>query len=270
MRLRDFDHDGVCELLTERGIFIWKDDRWEPADFSLPTIAPCWTPRDATTMACARRPQRRRFRGRHPVERPGLRHLHLGWHGQGAARLGARLAAPRRQRPRRHRSPATPKSCPFVKDDQNYGAWSTAIASSGKMRRSTRPTRTPCSAPSRSSSPSTCRRPSRRQIRSRPCNCTPGFTAELVASEPLIESPVASIGTAQAASGSSRCRLPARHGWPRPARRQGQDPHSHQRATSPTHTPRPSRWPALPQWHHTLAQRRHRLVLGPISFRRRS
>src|SRR5207244_3819885 len=25
LRLRDFDHDGVCELLTERGIFTWSE-----------------------------------------------------------------------------------------------------------------------------------------------------------------------------------------------------------------------------------------------------
>ncbi|MEO8351474.1 MAG: PVC-type heme-binding CxxCH protein, partial [Chthoniobacteraceae bacterium] len=35
-QFRDFDRDGICELLADRDIFAWKDERWQPAGFALP------------------------------------------------------------------------------------------------------------------------------------------------------------------------------------------------------------------------------------------
>jgi putative membrane-bound dehydrogenase-like protein len=189
--LRDFDHDGVCELLANRDISSWseKEQQWKPADFNLP-------PGCAALNAHG--------------DDNGLRFVDLNgdsfedviqsngegyaiylWAGTVKARLGWSHGWPHLV----SRGPAATdlrhaKVLPFVKDGQNYGAWvhgdrivwqneALYAPDADTVQRTFKEIIAFDVPPPKSPTESLAAI----QLRA-------GFTAELVASEPLIESPV--------------------------------------------------------------------------------
>jgi putative membrane-bound dehydrogenase-like protein len=192
VRLRDFDRDGTCELLADRDIFTWNapEKRWQPADFTLPP-------------ECAV--------GDAQGHDNGLRFVDLNgdgfddvfqsndsgyaiylWAGVVKANLGWKHGWPHFVA----KGPATTdvanaKALPFVKDGKDYGAWfyqghavwqneDTFHLDAHVLRKSFKDIIAFDVPPEKSPQDSLA------ALRPRP-----GFTAELVASEPLIEGPVA-------------------------------------------------------------------------------
>lgn len=189
VRFRDFDNDGVCEALTNDGIFTWsdKDQRWVVADYSLPEGVAPFDARGGDN---------------------GLRFIDLNgdgyddviqsndagyavylWAGVVKANLGWKHGWPHLVR--KGPAAANAKVLPFVKDGRDNGAWfhrgsivwqNEAVAT----RESESVSRTfkdviAFDVPLEKS-------PQDALAALRP---RPGFSAELVASEPLIEGPVA-------------------------------------------------------------------------------
>jgi hypothetical protein len=189
---RDFDNDGTCELLAGRDIFAWNAEanRWQPADFTLP-------PGVSSADAMGRD--------------NGLRFVDLNgdgfedvfqsndsgyaiylWAGKVRADLGWKRGWPHLvARGPAASEVATAKVLPFVKNGENYGGWfhqghavwqneDTFPLDAYVLRRSFKdliafevpPPKTP--------------EQSLKSIQPRP-----GFTVELVASEPLIQDPIA-------------------------------------------------------------------------------
>ncbi len=187
--LRDFDNDGVCELLANRDIFTWnaKDERWQPADFSPPP--------DCAVLDAQGRDNGLRFAD---LNGDGFDDVILSndagyaiylWAGVVKANLGWKHGWPHLVS--KGPADAQAKVLPFVKDGKNNGAWfhrgsivwqneavatpeNESVASTLKevIAFDVPPMQSPAEA--------------LKSLRPRP-----GFTAELVAAEPLIEGPVA-------------------------------------------------------------------------------
>ncbi len=122
--LRDFDHDGVCEMLANRDILSWneKDQHWQGADFTLPPECAALNARGGDN---------------------GLRFIDLNgdgfedvvqsnekgyaiylWAGTVKARLGWSHGWPHLVgRGAAATDLANAKILPFVKDGRDYGAW---------------------------------------------------------------------------------------------------------------------------------------------------
>ncbi|WP_157447552.1 PVC-type heme-binding CxxCH protein [Chthoniobacter flavus] len=189
--LRDFDHDGVCELLANRDISAWdeKEQRWKPADFNLPP--------DCAALNSHGDDNGLRFIDLNGdgfedvVQSNGDGYVIYIWAGTVKARLGWSRGWPHLVA----KGPAatdlkTAKILPFVKDGRNFGAWvhsdrivwqNEALYSldSDTVQRTFKELIAFAMPPPKSPMDSL----TSMQLR-------PGFTAELVASEPLIESPV--------------------------------------------------------------------------------
>jgi len=189
IRFRDFDHDGLCEALTNDGIFAWsdKDSRWQPADYALP---PGCAPFDA--------------RGGDN----GLRFVDLNgdsyddviqsndagyavylWAGVVKENLGWKHGWPHLVR--QGLSDPHARVLPFVHEGRDNGAWfhqgsivwqNEAVATPGSESVS----RTFKEIIAFDIPPEKTPEDSLAALRPRP-----GFSVELVAAEPLIESPVA-------------------------------------------------------------------------------
>ncbi len=189
IRFRDFDNDGVCEALTNDGIFAWseKDARWQPADYALPPDCAPFDTRGGDN---------------------GLRFVDLNgdgfddviqsndagyaaylWAGVVKANLGWKHGWPHLVR--KGPADANAKVLPFVRDGRNNGAWfhrgsivwqNEAVATPGaeSVSRTFKDIIAFDVPPDRSPQESLA------ALRPRP-----GFTVELVAAEPLIESPAA-------------------------------------------------------------------------------
>ncbi|MEP6671165.1 MAG: PVC-type heme-binding CxxCH protein [Chthoniobacter sp.] len=192
IRFRDFDHDGICELLTNRGIFLWseKENRWQVADFTLPP--------DCALFDAQGRDNGLRFVDLNGdgfedvIQSNDHGYAIYLWAGTVKARLGWSRGWPHLV----SKGPATTdlahaKILPFVKDGQNYGAWvhgdrlvwqNEALYSpeSDTVQRTFKELIAFEMPPPKSPTDSLAA-----------MQLPPGFTAELVASEPLIESPVA-------------------------------------------------------------------------------
>jgi putative membrane-bound dehydrogenase-like protein len=181
--LRDFDRDGVCELLAGNQIFVWKGERWEPADFALP---PGCAPLDAEGRDNGLRFVDLNGDGFEDViQSNDAGYVIALWAGTVKANLGwkrgwSHLVA---------QGPAGEQArvLPFVKDGKNYGAWfhrghivwqNEDYADS--VRRSFREVIAFEVPPEKS--------PEEALAALRP---RPGFVAELVAAEPMLDAPVA-------------------------------------------------------------------------------
>ena len=192
LQWRDFDHDGVCELLANRDILAWneKEQHWQPADFGLPP-------------GCAALSAHGGDNGLRFVDLNGdgiedvIQSNDQGyaiylWAGMVKARLGWSRGWPHLV----SKGPAATdlkqaKILPFVKDGQNFGAWvhgdrivwqNEALYSpdTETVQRTFKDIIAFDVPPPKSPADSLA------SIQLRP-----GFTAELVAAEPLIESPAA-------------------------------------------------------------------------------
>jgi putative membrane-bound dehydrogenase-like protein len=184
--LRDFDRDGTCELLSGREVFRWEEG-WKPAGFSLPP--------DFSVTDAQGRDNGLRFVD---LNRDGFEDViqsndagyavylwagtvkdNLGWK-RGWPHLGAE-------------GPADPKArvLPFVSEGRNAGAWvhreaivwqneALATPASESVRRTFAEIIAFPVPPEKS--------PEEGLAALRP---RPGFTAELVAAEPLLDGPVA-------------------------------------------------------------------------------
>jgi putative membrane-bound dehydrogenase-like protein len=192
LQLRDFDRDGICELLANDQIYTWSrgTERWAKADYSLP--------QDCSVLDSEGRDNGLRFAD---LNGDGFEDVlqsndtgysvHL-WAGTVRADLGwkhgwSHLVAkgPARDDPRKARL------LPFVKDGRDYGAWfhrdriawqNEAIysADSEAFVRSFKDVIAfDVPAPKSTEDSLNAMRP------------RAGFTVELVVAEPLIESPVA-------------------------------------------------------------------------------
>jgi len=187
LRFRDFDEDGVCEVLTNDSILMWKDDRWIPADFGLP---PGCAPFDARGGDNGLRFADLNGDGYDDViQSNDAGYVVYLWAGVVRANLGWKRGWPHLVA----KGAAGPKAevLPFVKEGRDYGAWfhrgsivwqneDVSTPESESVSRTFQeiiafdipPLKSPQDALG--------------ALRPRP-----GFTAELVAAEPLIESPAA-------------------------------------------------------------------------------
>ena len=189
LRFRDLDRDGVCEAITNDGIFVWndKDQKWQSADFSLP-------------LGLALFDAQGRDNGLRFVDLNGdgfddvIQSNDTGyaiylWAGTVKANLGWKHGWPHLV----SQGPAGPKAkvLPFVHEGRDNGAWfhrdsvvwqneTVATLESESVTRTFKELIAYDVPPPKSPADSLA------ALRPRP-----GFTAELVASEPLIESPVA-------------------------------------------------------------------------------
>jgi putative membrane-bound dehydrogenase-like protein len=189
--LRDFDHDGICEILANRDILSWneKEQQWKPADFALPP-------------GCAALNAHGGDNGLRFIDLNGDGFedvvqsndegyaIHL-WAGTVKARLGWSRGWPHLVgKGAAATELVNAKILPFVKDGQNFGAWvhgdhlvwqNEMVYSPGQVtvQRSFKgliafevpQAKTP-------------------EESLAALHVRPGFTAELVAAEPMIESPV--------------------------------------------------------------------------------
>ncbi len=191
-QFRDFDGDGTCEVLSENGIFAWNPEakRWRPAEFELP-------PGCVLANAAGRD--------------NGLRFIDLNGDGFDdiiqsndagfgiylwAATVRADLGWKRGwshvvSRGPAASDPATARVLPFVKEGRNYGGWfhqghivwqneDTFPLAAHVLRRSFKEL-IAFDVPS----------PKTPDQGLKSLQPRPGFIAELVASEPLIQDPVA-------------------------------------------------------------------------------
>ncbi len=149
-RCRDFDHDGVCELLANRDIFAWneKDQRWQPADFRLPP--------DCAALDAHGRDNGLRFVDLNGdgfedvIQSNDSGYAIYLWAGTVKARLGWSRGWPHLVA----KGPAATdlahaKVLPFVKDGQNFGAWFHGGHIVWQNEALYSPERRPCSARSR-------------------------------------------------------------------------------------------------------------------------
>ena len=187
-RLRDFDNDGVCELLANRDIFTWnaKDQRWQAADFSLPP--------DCAVLDASGRDNGLRFADLNGdgfddvIQSNGDSYSIYLWAGMVKANLGWKHGWPHLVAT--GRAGANAKMPPFVKDGRNNGAWfqrghvvwqneALFTPEAEAVRRSFKDLIAFDIPPQKSPEDAL------KAMRPRP-----GFTVELVAAEPLIEGPV--------------------------------------------------------------------------------
>ncbi|MDR3402590.1 MAG: HEAT repeat domain-containing protein [Chthoniobacter sp.] len=191
LQLRDFDHDGVCEILANRDILSWndKDQHWQPADFTLPP--------DCSALNAQGHDNGLRFIDLNGdgfedvIQSNDQGYAIYIWAGTVKARLGWARGWPHLV----GKGPAATdlahaKILPFVKDGQNYGAWvhgdrivwqNEALYSpdADTVQRTFKELIAFDMPPPKSPTDSLAS-----------IQVHPGFTVELVASEPLIESPV--------------------------------------------------------------------------------
>jgi putative membrane-bound dehydrogenase-like protein len=196
IRFRDFDNDGVCELVVNRDIFSWseKERQWKPAGYSLPD-------------GCSIVDDKGRDNGLRFVDLNGDGYddvfqsndsgyaIHL-WAGKVKASLGWKAGWPHLVRTsaiaHSPQAPLTSTSIlPFVKDGRDNGAWfhnghavwqneDTVKLEAHTLRRPFKDLIAFDVPPPMSPEDSlTAMRP------------RPGFSVELVAAEPLLSSPVA-------------------------------------------------------------------------------
>ena len=190
--LRDFDHDGVCELLANRDLLSWneKEQSWKPSDFTLPP--------DCAALDAHGRDNGLRFidlngDGFEDVIQSNDEGFAIYlWAGTVKARLGWSRGWPHLvAKGPAATDPAKGRVLPFVQDGRNYGAWVyrgrivwqneiVYSAESDTVQRTFQNLIAFDVPPPKSPQDSLAAI----QLR-------PGFTAELVAAEPLIESPVA-------------------------------------------------------------------------------
>ena len=195
-RLRDFDNDGVCELLVNHDIFSWneKEKQWKPAGYSLPE-------------GCTVVDDKGRDNGLRFVDLNGDGYddvfqsndagyaIYL-WAGAVKEKLGWKRGWPHLVRTsavaHSPQAPVTGTSIlPFVKDGRDYGAWfrdghvvwqneDTVKLDAHTLRRPFKDIIAFDVPPPMSPEDSLA------AMRPRP-----GFSVELVAAEPLLSSPVA-------------------------------------------------------------------------------
>ena len=191
IRFRDFDNDGVCELLVNHDIFSWSDaeKQWKPAGYSLPE-------------GCAVVDEKGRDNGLRFVDLNGDGYddifqsneagcsIHL-WAGKVKEGLGWKRGWPHIVHALDRAGADALRIPPFVRDGQDNGAWfrdghavwhneDTFKLEAHTLRRPFKDLIAFDVPPPRSPQDSLA------AMRPRP-----GFTVELVAAEPLVESPVA-------------------------------------------------------------------------------
>lgn len=191
-RLRDFDRDGACELLANDQIFAW--DRaagsWEKAKLSLPP--------DCSVLDAQGRDNGLRFADLNGDSFDDVLQsndtaysVHL-WAGTVRADLGWKRGWPHLvTKGKASDDPREAKVLPFVKDGRDFGAW----FHRGRIVWQNEALYSPDSEAFLRSYKDVIAfdvppmRPPKESLES--IHPRPGFTVELVASEPLIESPVA-------------------------------------------------------------------------------
>ncbi len=194
--LRDFDHDANCELLVSRGtetkLYVWHEEakQWKPADFSLPDGISMLDTLGSDNGLRFADLNGDNFDDVFQSNDAGYA-IHL-WAGTVKANLGWKRGWPHLVA----RGPAatdvrSAKVLPFVKDGRNYGGWfhrghavwqneDTFPLEAYVLRRSfAELIAFDMPAPKSPQASLDAMRP------------RPGFTVELVAAEPLIESPAA-------------------------------------------------------------------------------
>jgi putative membrane-bound dehydrogenase-like protein len=191
-RFRDFDGDGVCDLLANQDIFTWdaKAGRWKAADYALPP--------DCAVLDATGRDNGLRF-----VDLNGdgfddvFQSNDTGyaiylWAGTVKARLGWKRGWPHLVA----RGPAAngiarAKVLPFVKNGENYGGWFHEGRAVWQNEDTLHLDAYVLSRPFPELIAFDMPPPKSPQDSLATMRPRPGFTIELVASEPLIESPVA-------------------------------------------------------------------------------
>lgn len=189
--LRDFDHDGICELLANRDILSWddKEQHWKPSDFSLPP--------DCMALDAHGRDNGLRFIDLNGdgfedvIQSNDQGYAMYLWAGTVKARLGWSRGWPHLvSKGGAATDLVHAKILPFVKDGRNYGAWVHGDHLVWQNEALFTPEADTVQRSFKELIAFDVPAPKTAGESLKAIQPPPGFTVELVAAEPLIEAPV--------------------------------------------------------------------------------